>query len=211
MTERIEQTISSVEVARMMGKDHDRLLKDIRRYTDVLNRVKIDEIDFWREATYTDRKGRRQPCYDVTKKGCEFIAHKMTGEKGTVFTALYINRFHEMEEAIADARAIPASRSFAVSTKNDKYKARANWFAYMLDVLEAEIGLTGENMLHQSYEAMKNEGLDIEAIKRQYMGATGKADFSTFEAVLHDRTAAAELADILCRNMRITLIQKCLG
>lgn len=34
----------------------------------------------------------------LQKKGCEFIAHKMTGQKGTEFTARYINRFHEMEE-----------------------------------------------------------------------------------------------------------------
>ena len=34
----------------------------------------------------------------VTKKGCEFIAHKLTGQRGTEFTAQYINRFHEMEE-----------------------------------------------------------------------------------------------------------------
>ena len=41
------------------------------------------------------------PCYQVTKKGCEFIAHKLTGVKGTAFTARYINRFHEMQEQIA--------------------------------------------------------------------------------------------------------------
>lgn len=32
--------------------------------------------------------------------GCEFIAHKLTGVKGTEFTAKYINRFHEMEDTI---------------------------------------------------------------------------------------------------------------
>ncbi len=35
-----------------------------------------------------------------TKKGCEFIAHKLTGIKGTEFTAKYINRFHDMEDVI---------------------------------------------------------------------------------------------------------------
>jgi hypothetical protein len=40
------------------------------------------------------------PCYLVTKKGCEFIAHKLTGQKGTEFTAWYINRFHEMEDEL---------------------------------------------------------------------------------------------------------------
>lgn len=34
------------------------------------------------------------------QKGCEFIAHKLTGTKGTIFTARYINRFHEMEDTI---------------------------------------------------------------------------------------------------------------
>ena len=43
---------------------------------------------------------QERPCYLVTKKGCEFIAHKLTGVKGTEFTAKYINRFHEMEERI---------------------------------------------------------------------------------------------------------------
>ena len=45
-------------------------------------------------------RGKEYPCYNVTKKGCEFIAHKLTGVKGTEFTAKYINRFHEMEDAI---------------------------------------------------------------------------------------------------------------
>ena len=32
-------------------------------------------------------KGKKRPCYNITKKGCEFIAHKLTGTKGTAFTA----------------------------------------------------------------------------------------------------------------------------
>lgn len=42
------------------------------------------------------------PCYQITKKGCEFIAHKLTGTKGTIFTARYINRFHEMQDILQD-------------------------------------------------------------------------------------------------------------
>lgn len=32
--------------------------------------------------------------------GCEFLAHKINGVKGTAFTALYIKRFHQMEDAL---------------------------------------------------------------------------------------------------------------
>lgn len=62
--------------------------------------AKISPVDFWNEDSYTDSKGEKRPCYQITKKGCEFIAHKTTGTKGTIFTARYINRFHEMEEAL---------------------------------------------------------------------------------------------------------------
>lgn len=53
---------------------------------------------FFKESTYLTDNNRTAPCFLVTKKGCEFIAHKMTGQKGTEFTARYINRFHEMEK-----------------------------------------------------------------------------------------------------------------
>lgn len=95
-----EKTISSLEVAEMVNKKHSELLKDIRRYEEQLNEVNIPLVDFFKESTYKDSKGEVRPCYDITKKGCEFIAHKLTGIKGTKFTALYINRFHDMEEQL---------------------------------------------------------------------------------------------------------------
>lgn len=96
----IEQTISSLEVAEMVGKGHKELLRDIRRYVVQLAESKIALGDFFQESTYKDVNNQNRPCYEVTKKGCEFIAHKLTGIKGTEFTAKYINRFHDMENII---------------------------------------------------------------------------------------------------------------
>ena len=96
----IEQTISSIEVAEMVGKAHNDLLKDIRRYCEQLGQGKIPQSDFFTESTYKNSQNKEMPCYNVTKKGCEFIAHKLTGVKGTEFTAKYINRFHDMEDTI---------------------------------------------------------------------------------------------------------------
>ena len=98
--EQLEQFIDSREVAEMVGKEHSKLMRDIRGYIENLNESKIGLVDFFNESTYVDKKGETRPCYQVTKKGCEFIAHKLTGVKGTEFTAKYINRFHEMEDAI---------------------------------------------------------------------------------------------------------------
>lgn len=95
-----EKTISSLEVAEMVEKKHYNLIRDIKGYVDELTELKIEFSDFFRESTYKDSTGRTLPRYDITKKGCEFIAHKLTGIKGTKFTALYINRFHDMEEQL---------------------------------------------------------------------------------------------------------------
>ena len=99
--ETLEQKfIDSREVAEMVGKQHNELLKDIRRYAEQLGEGKIPQSDFFTESTYVNSQNKKMPCYQVTKKGCEVIAHKLTGVKGTEFTAKYINRFHEMEDAI---------------------------------------------------------------------------------------------------------------
>lgn len=95
-----QKYLDSREVAEMVGKEHNKLLRDIRVYITQLNASKVGHTDFFTESQYTDKSNRQKPCYLVTKKGCEFIAHKLTGGKGTEFTAKYINRFHEMEDTI---------------------------------------------------------------------------------------------------------------
>ena len=102
-----ELTIDSREVAQMIGKRHTDLLRDVKRYIEYMkesNERKIASVDFFKESTYIDDKNERRPCYEVTKKGCEFIGHKLTGKKGVLFTASYINRFHEMEEELKNPK-----------------------------------------------------------------------------------------------------------
>lgn len=166
-------TISSLEVAKMMEKTHDNLMKNIRRYSkyideanDSLGAVKndatskddlgqlnfqpsswksnavkndvvkdndlkserildgfIDLDEFWIKGTYIDQWNREKPCYNITKKGCEFIAHKCTGQKGVVFTARYINKFHELEEKANKNKLIhvsdkPAPRAITFYKRN---------------------------------------------------------------------------------------------
>lgn len=102
------ETLTSIEVAQMVGKEHKDLLRDIRRYVKQLNQTnlalvklgqsKIAPSDFFTESTYVTEQNKTVPCYLVTRKGCEFIANKLTGQKGTEFTARFVNRFHELEE-----------------------------------------------------------------------------------------------------------------
>ena len=98
----LQQKLDSREVAEIVGKAHDKLLRDIRTYIEQLSLSKIGESDFFTESKYKNERGKEYPCYLITKEGCEFIAHKLTGVKGTEFTAKYIKRFHEMENIIKE-------------------------------------------------------------------------------------------------------------
>lgn len=94
-------TLDSREVAVMLEKEHNHLLRDISVYAKYLTETKIGLSDFFQESTYKDITGRALKKYQITKKGCEFLAHKQTGRKGSSFTASYINRFHEMEAQLS--------------------------------------------------------------------------------------------------------------
>lgn len=103
-------TLDSREVAKMLPKRHADLLRDIATYSKYLadfNERNFALVDFFQESSYQDSKGENRKCYLITKKGCEFIAHKMTGRKGALFTATYINRFHEMEESLKQKTTAP--------------------------------------------------------------------------------------------------------
>lgn len=98
--------IDSRTVAEWTGKQHKELMRDIRQYTEYLKSADLRCTDFWQETTYTASNGKENPCYMITKKGCEFIQHKMTGQKGAVFTAKYINYFWEQGEQLQEATQI---------------------------------------------------------------------------------------------------------
>lgn len=115
--EKLEQTLDSREVAEMLEIEHWQLLrklngrtgsdgKHIKGYVEILGDNQVVVTDFFKKSTYKTEQNKEMPCYQVTRKGCEFLANKFTGEKGVIFTARYINRFHEMEEEI---RSMPAA------------------------------------------------------------------------------------------------------
>lgn len=134
-----DKTITSMEVAEMVGKEHSKLLRDIRTYTEQLSEANLGLVDFFQQSTYIDKKGETRPCYNVTKKGCEFIAHKLTGIKGTAFTARYINRFHDMEEELkpkspAEMLVVYANQLLENERRMNTIESKVN--SYHLDILK---------------------------------------------------------------------------
>ncbi|NFM24715.1 phage regulatory protein [Clostridium sporogenes] len=92
-------TLDSREVTEMIGKPHNDLMKSIRTYIGYLGEGKIPQSDYFIESIYINSQNKEQPCYLLTKMGCEMVANKMTGKKGVLFTAKYVKRFNQLEQS----------------------------------------------------------------------------------------------------------------
>lgn len=93
-----QQVIDSRDVAKMIGKTHKNLMRDIRNYiNDFEPGSKLSPAEFFIESTYLDQNKQERPCYLLTKQGCEFVANKLTGRKGTIFTATYVGLFNQYQ------------------------------------------------------------------------------------------------------------------
>ena len=117
MKELLTRTINSREIAMMVERRHDQVLRDIENIINqlaahksvvgsTLAELKIALSDYFIQSTYLDGNNQERPCFDVTKKGCELYGTRMTGSKGTLFAVEYIERFNEMEETIKE-RSLP--------------------------------------------------------------------------------------------------------
>ncbi|GKX65609.1 ORF6C domain-containing protein [Inconstantimicrobium mannanitabidum] len=98
--EKLENKLSSREVAGMMEMDHKHLLRKIEGINEDLTKSKIGLSKYWVEGTYKDTSGKSNKEYQITKRGCEFLAHKTTGTKGNLFTDKYMDKFAVMEQQL---------------------------------------------------------------------------------------------------------------
>ena len=185
--------IDSRDVAALIGKRHDNLIRDIAGYLKTLeksNVLKIEGVNFFVKNTYQDAKGEQRPCYLISRKGADVIANKLTGEKGVLFTAAYVTRFYELEasERAATIRhprlgEFNAASRIIVRAMNDAGATPDQVVGFLRRVYEplgitvtAEIGGKKEEMLSAYQIARK---LGVYSLK-------GKPHFLAVASVLND-------------------------
>ena len=152
-----ENTISSREVAEMMEIRHTHMLDKIDKINQVLLDRKIGSVDFWIESEYKDSTGRSVREYQVTKKGCELIAHKSSGEKGIVFTVKYMERFEEMEKKLQ--KQLPGTYIEALEQLLASEKEKARVQLELKDEQHKNEMLMHFNKLYTTTEIAKELGI----------------------------------------------------
>lgn len=173
----VTQTLSSMEVAEMVEKEHNDLLKAIRRYTKQLGEGNLSPADFWNDSIYEDTQGKQRPCYQITKLGCEFIAHKTTGAKGTAFTAKYIVKFHQMEEALKEGNMIADSATIELGDKK-QYLAKytRTWYdkeKWKIDKLCYDYGWDRKYLYHKLLREI-SDVYNLDVLKDMYYNKVGR-------------------------------------
>ena len=106
--------VSSLMVAQMFDKRHDKVLRDIRE----LDCSKEFRLSNFGESSYLNDQGKKQPCYDMTRDGFVFLVMGYRGKKAAQFKELYIKRFNEMEKFIKTL--VETRRDYPLLTENIK-------------------------------------------------------------------------------------------
>ena len=96
------QTMTSLEIAELTGKQHNDLMKAIRKME--LAWLKVNGGNF-SLVEYRDKKGELRPCYQLTKTECLYVATKFNDEA----RAKLVLRWEELE--MADVRKATGRRT----------------------------------------------------------------------------------------------------
>lgn len=120
-----KETMSSLEIAEVTGKNHAHIMRDIRKLlTQGVNKSNFGLVE------YTDKKGEQRPCYELTKKGCLILASGYDA----VLREKIINRWVELEtkerndgfavpQTFAEALMLAAKQQLALEENEKKIAA----------------------------------------------------------------------------------------
>ena len=218
---KVEYVADSREVAEMLGKEHCDLSKNIKVYMKYLAESNFSVGDFFIKSNYKDLNNQKRPCYLLTKQGCEMVANKMTGKKGILFTATYVQAFNDMEQQLRGNVSLDSMlgtlQEFKVMQEN-------------IEIMKKNMKLVQNNVnaIYEEVEESKKIGLgaylmakDVSEDINEYM-----EQFKKVHEVVNDsrwrkrtdtllRTTAYSLGDIKCiANLRrkiYSVMEKRLG
>lgn len=95
-------TIDSREVAVMLGKEHKEVMRTIKgdkKTIGILPTLESGGIDskyYFIPSTFINSQNKNQPCFLITKLGCELIGARLQGKKGVLFTTRFKQCFNEL-------------------------------------------------------------------------------------------------------------------
>lgn len=154
--------VSSIDVAETFGKEHARVLRDIRELAC------SDEFRLgnFAESTYLNSQNKKQPMYFITRDGFTLLVMGYTGEKAMKFKEAYIRQFNAMEKMLIGKmkereKGIAVRQALTNTLKQSQENERMHGHAYSTYTNVIYKAVFGKDAKHlrEDYGISKNDNL----------------------------------------------------
>lgn len=153
-----QMLVSSLEIAKNFGKNHQHVMRDIRNLREGVQ----NWTDLFYESTYVHEQNKQQyPMYLMNRDGFTLLAMGFTGKDALEWKLKYIQAFNEMEAKLNDPEFLVKrsmeyleKRCNALLLENNELKPKAR-FAEAVSASEESI------LIGQLAKIIKQNGVDI--------------------------------------------------
>lgn len=154
--------VSSLDIAETFGKEHRRVLQDIRE----IGCSEEFRLHNFVQSSYENSQGKQQPMFLVTRDGFVLLAMGYTGELAMRFKEAYIKQFNAMESALC-GKLIEREKGIAVrqaltkalqqSTENERMHGHA-YSTYTNVIYKVLFGMNAAQ-LREKYQIKASDNL----------------------------------------------------
>jgi len=175
-----ELTTTSRKVAEVFKKQHDDVLKSIKKI-ECSDEFRLGNFS---ESSYTNQQNKVQPMYELTRDGLTFLCMGYTGKKAAKFKEMYIAEFNRMEQHIKDQQQAILAKPMNMlemianmALEANETNKRQEALAMKQVLLEAEQLKTEERLRKVECKQITSEEEDMWYTARGYASLKGYKNF----------------------------------
>lgn len=200
--------VSSLDIAETFGKEHRRVLQDIRE----IGCSEEFRLHNFVQSSYENSQGKQQPMFLVTRDGFVLLAMGYTGELAMRFKEAYIKQFNAMESALR-GKLIEREKGIAVrqaltkalqqSTENERMHGHT-YSTYTNVIYKVLFGMNAAQ-LREKYQIKASDNLrdcftqeELRAIQSMECLVSGLVDCGWEYAAVKDFITKTNAHNLLC-------------
>lgn len=200
--------VSSLDIAETFGKEHRRVLQDIRE----IGCSEEFRLHNFVQSSYENSQGKQQPMFLVTRDGFVLLAMGYTGELAMRFKEAYIKQFNAMESALR-GKLIEREKGIAVrqaltkalqqSTENERMHGHA-YSTYTNVIYKVLFGMSTAQ-LREKYQIKASDNLrdcftqeELRAIQSMECLVSGLVDCGWEYTAVKDFITKTNAHNLLC-------------
>ena len=154
--------VTSLDVAETFGKEHARVLRDIRDL-DCSDEFRVGNFA---ESYYINTQNKKQPMYYITRDGFTLLVMGYTGEKAMRFKEAYIRQFNAMEKALIGkikerekGIAVRQALTKAIQQSSENERMHGHAYSTYTDIVYKVVFGKTAKQLREEYGITKKDNL----------------------------------------------------